>query len=221
MNNLSGGKVNSHFDVTEGEGLLTSAGANPRPNLQMPSSTLHKESLHVNPCISCHTSRVPLVSKPLVSKPSPEQGDPPGVLRVPNTKTLGPCSSHSEHLYPGTISSNPSRSITDRSRSNCPRPNTDVLNLPPATCPYVLVLAGVPTLKGDQRESWVDLCNKTVDWLKKYKGFHPSDLNEILMVRRVGWVGHSPKNINGDCMVINFSQAPNGSLPTKVLRANI
>lgn len=80
----------------------------------------------------------------------------------------------------------------------------DILNLPPASSPYVLVLAGVPNLVGDQRESWADLRNKSIDWLCKYKGFHPSDMNDIIMARRVAWIGHSVKNISGDCIILNF-----------------
>lgn len=84
------------------------------------------------------------------------------------------------------------------------RPSLDTLNLPPASSPYVLVLAGVPNLVGDQRESWSDLRNKSVDWLCKHKGFHPSDMNDIIMARRVAWIGQSAKDIRGDCIVLNF-----------------
>lgn len=83
------------------------------------------------------------------------------------------------------------------------RQNTDVLGLPPAAFPYVLVLAGVPTLKKEQRETWDQLHNKCVDWLSKNKQFYVLTTKELIMVQRVGRVGDSPKNIDGD-IVINF-----------------
>lgn len=75
------------------------------------------------------------------------------------------------------------------------------INLPPASSPYVIILEGVPELKRGQRESYHELRSKCMLWLGRQRQFGYKDAVEILLTR---WVGNRPKDVQGDCIVINF-----------------
>lgn len=79
-----------------------------------------------------------------------------------------------------------------------------VINLPPESAGYTIVMAGVPTLKSDRGESYSELKNKTMYWLNKHRPLPPQAQGEIIMVRRVNWVGKRKKEIEGDCILVNF-----------------
>ena len=68
----------------------------------------------------------------------------------------------------------------------------------------MVVLTGVPCLKKDQVENYLALHNKVDHWLSTYKGLSPYQYGKIIMARRLTWVGHRPKDIQGDCVVVNF-----------------
>ena len=70
--------------------------------------------------------------------------------------------------------------------------------------PYVLVLADVPILRNNTDEPYVDLLNKVRGWLDTFiEGpLHPA--NDVIMVRRVPWIGNGVKKKPGDCVIVNF-----------------
>lgn len=77
------------------------------------------------------------------------------------------------------------------------RPEAAILptiNLPPASLLYVIILTGVPEINNGQRETQLDLRNKCLFWLARYRQFPYDTAGEILMVRRVGWLGKRQKN---------------------------
>ena len=78
------------------------------------------------------------------------------------------------------------------------------LNLPPDCAPYVLVLTEVPCLRDNAVESYNALLNKVRWWLDTFiRGpFRPA--KNVIMVRRVPWVGYGPKRSKRDCVIINF-----------------
>lgn len=46
-----------------------------------------------------------------------------------------------------------------------------IINLPPASCSYVVIFSGVPQLKTGQRESHENLTNKCLHWRTRYRNF--------------------------------------------------
>lgn len=78
------------------------------------------------------------------------------------------------------------------------------LNLPPEASSYVIVLAGVPSLKPDSSETFFELKNKLTSWLNMYRPLSGPMQGEILFARRVSWLGTRRKDIMGDCVVVNF-----------------
>lgn len=95
-------------------------------------------------------------------------------------------------------------------RGNSPSPIDPCVNsfrtveLPPESAQYTIVLAGVPLLKPGKQESYIDLKNKTMFWLNKNRPLPIQASGEILMVRRVRWIGQRKKDIEGDCIIVNF-----------------
>ena len=82
--------------------------------------------------------------------------------------------------------------------------SNDILHLPPAASPYVVVLTGVPYLRVNQQEDYHSLRNKISHWMIKFKNLPPSRAQNIIMARRVKWIGMQPKTYEGDCVVVNF-----------------
>lgn len=78
------------------------------------------------------------------------------------------------------------------------------INLPPAATPYVTILTGVPPLSTHGKESHIELRNKCLHWLVSHKNFMCARANDILVVRRVEWIGPTKKTIAGDCVIINY-----------------
>ena len=78
------------------------------------------------------------------------------------------------------------------------------LNLPPDCAPYVLVLSDVPVLTGSDSESFSDLFNKVCWWLDTFVPGHSRPADDVIMVRRVPWLGNGVKRKMGDCVVVNF-----------------
>lgn len=105
----------------------------------------------------------------------------------------------------------PSRQGTTQSSSNAhtvqnvpPLKDPAIVNLPPEAAPYTVILAGVPELSPNTQEPFESLRNKVIGWLNIHRPL-PSNLRgDILMVRRVSWVGHISKVIKGDCILVTF-----------------
>lgn len=80
------------------------------------------------------------------------------------------------------------------------------LNLPPSAAPLVAVLTGVPPLGAETRETTQELMDKSKKWYREYSSGGTDISKNIIMARRVGWVGMSHKNLDGDCIVLNFDK---------------
>ena len=81
------------------------------------------------------------------------------------------------------------------------------LNLPPDCAPYVLVLTDVPTLQTNTSESYDDLLTKARRWLDMFTKGPCRPGNDVIMVRRVPWIGSGVKRKAGDCIVVNFNNS--------------
>lgn len=78
------------------------------------------------------------------------------------------------------------------------------LHLPSQASPYVIVLNNVPKLAENQSELYETLKNQVVHWILVTSSFGINMLHQnIIMLRRVNWVGSSGKLCQGDC-VVNF-----------------
>ena len=81
----------------------------------------------------------------------------------------------------------------------------DILNLPPDCAPYVLVLTEVPSLQVNIAEPYDALYNKVCWWLATFTKGLICPAKDVIMVRRVSWIGNSHKRFKGDCVVVNFN----------------
>lgn len=144
-------------------------------------------------CVTCCKTKDCFPSKPCTDSANTQNLNP--------ITTLHPPSGNGDRAVPIA-----SVNIVSNSGGGHAELNKDVLSLPPAACPYVLSLAGVPPLEKKKLESWDELRNRSIVWLAKHKGYRRFNINDIIMVRGVGWVGPSEKTIEGDCIVINFRQ---------------
>lgn len=70
----------------------------------------------------------------------------------------------------------------------------------------VAVLVGVPALSTTEEESTSALLLKTKKWCDQYCAGNDGISSNIIMARRVRWVGSRPKNIEGDCIIVNFNK---------------
>lgn len=82
--------------------------------------------------------------------------------------------------------------------------NKCTLDLPPQSAPLVAVLLGVPLLTLGSEETSMDLVHKTTHWCDN-NVINSSNISPDIMARRVGWIGQGTrKNVEGDCIIINF-----------------
>lgn len=83
--------------------------------------------------------------------------------------------------------------------------NQPVINLPPQSSPYVLVLVNVPPLQNGTREDFQQLRNKSLHWLSSNSSLGSRVASNIIMARRVGWIGDGCKRARGNCVIVNFN----------------
>lgn len=116
-------------------------------------------------------------------------------------KTLTNSQSAKQNVHQSRPVPHDAKIMSHPNETNCHPP---CLNLPPAASPYVIVLAGVPMLKSDSPETFLELKNKLIFWLNRNRTLNGPVQGEILFARRVSWLGTRRKDIMGDCVVINF-----------------
>lgn len=80
-----------------------------------------------------------------------------------------------------------------------------VLHLPPEATPLTIVLVNVPMLTQGEFEHWSTLCNRSLHYLTGKTGLTSELFRDFRMARRIGWVGHSGKIFEGDCVVLSFA----------------
>ena len=102
---------------------------------------------------------------------------------------------------------NADSNVTPVNNLHAPISSSVLLDLPPQAAPYVVILCNVPQLAEPVVENFPQLKNKVIHWLAKQPD--PVSLNRlansIIMARRIGWIGKSPRQFAGDCIIVNFN----------------